>query len=73
MSTRQTTFGLTTALAVAVLGAILGTLDPAGWHLLAVGAGIGVLTLAHAWLPTRSPSGPVAIPVRRHPAPRQAD
>lgn len=70
MNSRHTTFGLTTALAVAVLGAILGTLDPAGWHLLAVGAGLGVLTLAHAWLPTRTP---VAIPVRHHRASRQAD
>jgi hypothetical protein len=53
MTTPQILFGLITAISASLLGMALAPLDPAGWHLLAVGATIGILTLASPLLQTR--------------------
>lgn len=53
MSIRQTVFGCVTALGVTTLGGVLSTVDPVGWNLVLVGAGLGALTLASALLQIR--------------------
>lgn len=60
MTTRQTSFGLATGISTVFLGAMLSSLDPAGWHLLFVGAGISTLTLTNTVLGLRALS-PAAI------------
>ena len=61
MTTRQTLFGWVTGIGVALLGAMLAPLDPAGWHLMAVGVAIGALTLAGRMLQPRLQAAPVSL------------
>ena len=67
MLIRHVVFGLGTAILVAMLGALLSAVDPAGWNLMAVGVALGILTTVSTLLQPRHEAIPATIPAQTTP------